>query len=68
MDTMIDDAIYVVVCESDTGINRKDGRSIVLEQYIDNGAASLEKVKEFQARLGYKYGKTRVAKLQFIED
>lgn len=59
--------LYVLVCERDTGIERDDGRPIVFEQYIDDGVASLENVTAFQKRLGDKYGKTRIAKLQFVD-
>jgi hypothetical protein len=57
---------YVLVCENDAGIDRKDGRPIVFEQYLDNGIASFENVQAFQLRLKDKYGKTRIAKLQFV--
>jgi hypothetical protein len=63
----MNDELYVLVCERDVGPGRDDGRPIVFEQYIDNGAASLESVKAFQARLGDKYGITRIAKLQFVD-
>ena len=63
----MNEELYVLVCERDVGIERDDGRPIVFEQYIDNGAASLESVKAFRARIGDKYGKTRIAKLQFVE-
>lgn len=60
--------LYVLVCENDAGIDRKDGRPIVFEQYIDNGIASFENVQAFQLRVENKYGKTRIAKLQFVAD
>lgn len=62
------DDIYVLITERDTWRPEDGGRPIVFEQYIDNGVASLENVRAFQARLGDKYGKTRIAKLVFIED
>ena len=63
----MDEELYVLICERDVGPGRDDGRPIVFEQYIDNEAASLENVKAFQTRLGDKYGKTRIAKLQFVD-
>jgi len=60
--------IYVLVCERDVGVDRADGRPIVFEQYIDNGCASLDSVKAFQERIGDTYGKTRIAKLHFIDE
>lgn len=63
----MNEELYVLVCERDVGVERDDGRPIVFEQYIDKGAASLENARAFQARLGDKYGKTWIAKLQFVD-
>jgi len=57
--------IFVVVTEKD-GVD--PSRPIVFEQYIDGDAASLENAVAFKQRLGDRYGKARIAKLQFIED
>jgi hypothetical protein len=59
--------LYVLVCERDTFKPEDGGRPIVFEQYIDRGFASLESVREFQNRLGDKYGKTQIAKLVFLD-
>lgn len=59
--------IYVLVCERDVGFERDGSRPIVFEQYLDQGAASLESVRMFQDSLGAKYGQTRIAKLQFVD-
>jgi len=59
--------LYVLVCERDTYDPESDSRAIVLEQFADVGAASLESVKTKQAKLGDRYGKTRIAKLLFID-
>lgn len=59
--------LYVLTLERDTCKPEDNGRPIVFEQYIDNGAASLESVQALQKRLGDKYGETRIAKLQFID-
>lgn len=64
-EVLMDDDIYVLVVERDTHKPEDGGRPIVFEQYTDD--ASLEKVQSFQTRLGNQYGKTRIAKLQFIE-
>ncbi|PUB87029.1 MAG: hypothetical protein DBP02_01945 [gamma proteobacterium symbiont of Ctena orbiculata] len=61
------DALYVITAERDTFDVREDSRPIVFEQYLDRGAASLDNAKAFQRRLGGKYGKTRIAKLLFID-
>lgn len=61
---------YVLVVENDAGIYRvdsKEGRPIVFEQYLDQGAATLENVSKQKQLLRDKYGKTKIARLQFIE-
>lgn len=60
--------IYVLVCERDTYEPRFDSRAIVMEQSAEQGDASLEAIKARQKYIGDKYGKTRIAKLQFIEE
>jgi len=64
----MNEELYVLVCERDTFKPEDGGRPIVFEQYIDNGFASLESVQEFRNRIGDKYGKTRIAKLCFLDD
>jgi len=59
--------IYVLVCERDTYTPEEGGRPIVFEQYIDRGHATLDAIKAFQKRLGDKYGKTMIARLDFID-
>jgi len=59
------DDIYVLISETD-GSGRKH-TAIVFEQYIEDGKASLKAVKKFQKQVGDRYGKTRIAKLTFIE-
>ncbi|MFA5753434.1 MAG: hypothetical protein WC910_10235 [Bacteroidales bacterium] len=59
------DDIYVLTAEMD-GSGRKH-TAIVFEQYIEDGKASLKAVKKFQKQVGNRYGKTRIAKLTFIE-
>lgn len=59
--------IYVLVVERDTYKPEDGGRPIVFEQYIDGDCASLESVKKQRGRLGDKYGKCRIARLEFIE-
>ncbi|MEW8001038.1 MAG: hypothetical protein AB2795_21055 [Candidatus Thiodiazotropha endolucinida] len=63
-----DGELFVVTAERDTFDVREDSRSIVFEQHLDHGAANLDNVKEFQRRLGDKYGKTRIARLVFIDE
>lgn len=61
--------LYVLVVERDCNVgDPHTPRPIVFEQHIDNGSASLSSVKEFQSRLAGRYGKTRIARLDFIED
>lgn len=67
-DKLLDQDLYVLVCERDVGPDRTHARPIVFEAYIDRGVASLKNIKAFQNRLGDKYGKTRIAKLQFIDE
>jgi hypothetical protein len=57
--------IFVVVAEYDVAVNGA-GRPIVFETYVDK--ASLDEMKAFQQKIGGNYGKTRIAKLVFIED
>lgn len=61
------DGVYVVVCERDTRIPDDDSRPIVFEQFIDQDSATLESVQIQQVRLGDRYGKTRIARLVFLE-
>jgi len=65
---MENEKLYVLVAERDHYKPDDRCRPIVFEQYTDQGAASLENVKVFQEKLGDKYGKTRIAQLQFIEE
>jgi hypothetical protein len=58
--------LFVLVVERDTR-EAQGGRPIVFEQYLDSGAASLESVQAFQKRIGSVYGKSRIAKLVFVE-
>lgn len=60
--------IYVLIAERDTYQPEPDSRAIVFEQYLDQGAATLEAMKARQKQMGQTYGKTRIAKLQFIEE
>lgn len=60
--------LYVLVLERETYRPEDGGRPVVMEQYIDEGAASLEAVKTRAFYIGDKYGKARIAKLQFIEE
>jgi hypothetical protein len=60
--------LYVLVAERDYPNPKEGGRPIVFEQYIDQGAASLESVRAFQQRLGDRYGETRIAKLELIDN
>jgi hypothetical protein len=59
--------LYVLICERDTYKPEDGGRPIVFEQYIDDNCASLESIKGRQKQIGDKYGKTRIAKLEFID-
>lgn len=60
--------IYVLVAERDTRTPDEESRPIVWEQYVDGDSASLESVQAHQDRLGDAYGKTRIARLQFIDE
>ena len=58
--------IYVLVCEHDGSEN--DGTALVFEHYIEDGKATLESINKFKSHLGNRYGKTRIAKLIFIDE
>lgn len=59
--------IYVVVAESDTYIEDiKHGRSIPIA--FETNCLDLESAKEFQNRIGNKYGKTAIYKAVKLED
>lgn len=57
--------LYVLACERDPF---EYGRPIVCEQILDCGAASLKSIKAFRKALGERFGATRIAKLEFIDD
>ena len=59
--------LYILICERDT-YEPEDGRPIVFEQYLDKGCASLERIKSFRKLIGDSYGKTWIAKLEFIDE
>jgi len=64
--------IYVVVAENDQPLKTTtrgreffdDGGPLVFEQYVRT--ADLESIKKRAQQLSMKYGKCRIAKLQFI--
>ena len=61
--------LYVLTVERDCTDPSplQDGRPIVFEQHLDNGAASLESVTARKDRIGDKYGKCRIARLVFLD-
>lgn len=65
-----DDDLYVLVFERDTfDPDNSENRPIVMEQYIDQGASSLESVKDAaKNRFRDRYGKCRIAKLVFLDE
>lgn len=63
-----EEELYVLVSERDTYKVTPDSRPIVWEQFIDQGAASLENVIKHKQRIGSQYGDVRIAKLQFIDE
>ena len=60
------DEIYVVISERDTYDVREDSFPIVWE--CNANTATLETARKQQQRIGDKYGKTRIAKLVFIDE
>lgn len=62
-----EEELYMLVSERDGPEGIRPNRRIVHEQYLDKGAGSLEKAKLRRASLADIYGKTRIAKLHFIE-
>ncbi len=62
--------IYVLVFEKD-GVGEEKS-AIVLEQYIDDGKASLKAIKQrlqyFRDTYGDTFGKIRIARLTFIDE
>lgn len=63
----MDDDLYVLVAERDTHKPEDGGRPIVWEQYLDQGAATFDRVSALQRSLGDRYGHTRIAKLVFLD-
>lgn len=60
---------YVVVAENDVPLidGKTDSQGeIVFERYLKN--SSLEDCRKFISRLNGRYGKCRIAKLNFIEE
>ena len=65
--------LYVLVSEHDIGnidplLKDHIARPIVWEQYLDQGAASLENIRKRKECLGDRYGKTRIARLKFLDE
>lgn len=62
--------IYVVVAENDKGYNKAFGADyggpLVFEQYTRS--ADLNSIKDTINRLGGRFGKCRIAKLQFLDE
>lgn len=66
--------IYVVVAENDQPLKMPntdpmyfdDGGPIVFEQYTNK--ADLESIKKRAAQMSLKYGKCRIAKLEFVDE
>jgi len=63
-----EEELYVLVAERDVYHDVPNPRPIIWEQHIDHGEASLDSIKRRQERIGDRYGKTRIARLQFIEE
>ena len=59
--------LYILVCECDA-YEPEDGRSIFFEQYLYKGCASLEIIKSLRKMIGDTYGKTWIARLEFIDE
>jgi hypothetical protein len=59
--------IYVIVTERDQGPDYP-ANPIVWEQDIIGDSASLPKIRARAARIGDRFGKVRIAKLQFIDE
>lgn len=69
MDNIHKKDIYVLVCERDGPDDNEftKNRPIVMEEYADH-ENPLEAVCERQVRIGDRFGKTRIAKLVFIDE
>lgn len=61
-----DDDLYVIVIDSDSKIGI--GRPMAMEQVLDDGAASYPAILQRKKALNDQFGKTRIARLEFIED
>jgi|LGVF01.2.fsa_nt_gb chloramphenicol 3-O-phosphotransferase len=59
------EGIYVVVAERDTYEPSERSRPIVFEQFADK--ASFRDAKQREGNIGSKYGKTRIARLVFVD-
>lgn len=67
----MNDDIYVVVAENDQELGiagkpfKDDGGPLIFEQYTRN--ADLESIKKRAKQIQERFGKCRIAKLQFID-
>jgi len=61
-----DSGLYVLVVEKDSSESNSKSKPIIFEAHAED--SSLDKVRELQKRMNHKYGKTRIARLTFIED
>ncbi len=64
---------YVYTVECDIPINENEtvdsgARAIVWEQYLDQGAADLERVAARVTSIGGRFGRVRIARLAYIDE
>ena len=59
---------YVLITETDLPGKPEEGRPTVFEQRLDGKFGTLTQIKEFQQSLHGRYGNTRIAKLQIMEE
>lgn len=65
-ESTMDQELYVVVAERDTYEPQPDSQPVAFEQGLNH--ATLAEVKAFQQKLGDRYGRTRLARLLFVEE
>ena len=64
-DKLLDQDLYVLVCEYQP--LRENSGPVIFKTYISIDG-SLDDVTQFRATIGSACGKTRIAKLQFIDE
>ncbi len=59
---------YVYTVERDSDLTDYSARPIVWEQYLDQGAADLERVAARATSIGGQFGRVRIARLAYLDE